>query len=336
MTPTDTRPLLGEDAIVQTFLAPLAQGLPGAFGLRDDCAALSIPPGCELVIKTDPVRAGVHFLVDDRPEDIAWKALAVNVSDLAAKGAEPLAYTLALSFPERPTRDWMQRFARGLAEAQAAFGCQLCGGDTDHAPGPLSIAVPAFGVIPTGRMIRRGTAQPSDCILVSGTIGDAALGLAVRQSAAEIASWPIDGPTRDQLRQRYLRPNPRLVLRDLLRRYATAAMDVSDGLIKDLDRLCRASHVGAQADLMAVPLSVAARAIAGADDAIQRRLVTHGDDYEILCTMPKTAVVAAQGLARMAGIPLTVIGHIQAGHDVAWRDANGSLIIWDRPGYDHF
>jgi thiamine-monophosphate kinase len=142
----------GEEAIIQTFLAPLAADYPGAFGLRDDCAAMSPQPGMDLVLKTDPIRAGVHFFADDAPADIAWKALAVNVSDLAAKGATPAVYVLALGFPEMPTHAWMAAFATGLRDAQTAFGCHLVGGDTDRAPGPLSIAVTAIGSLPTGTM----------------------------------------------------------------------------------------------------------------------------------------------------------------------------------------
>ncbi len=146
----------GEDAIVQTYFAPLAAGYAGAFGLRDDCAVVTPGAGMDLVVKTDPVRAGVHFFANDPPADIAWKALAVNISDLAAKGAVPIAYVMSLSFPEVPTEDWLRSFTSGLAEAQAAFGCHLAGGDTDKAGGPISIAITAFGAVPAGRMVRRG------------------------------------------------------------------------------------------------------------------------------------------------------------------------------------
>jgi thiamine-monophosphate kinase len=331
-SPPADQPLLGEAAIVQGFLAPLAAGLPGAFGLLDDCAALTPPPGSDLVIKTDPVRAGVHFFADDDPADIGWKALAVNVSDLAAKGAVPLGYTLALAFPEAPTARWMQRFAAGLAAAQAAFGCALAGGDTDRAEGPLSMAVTVFGHVPHGRMIRRGAARVGDAVLVSGTIGDSALGLDVRRGG----DLGLAAAEQRALLGRYLRPQPRLALREVLRRYATAAMDVSDGLVKDLARMSAAAGVGADVRLGDVPLSAAARSWAGTDVARWRRLVTHGDDYEILCTVAAGEAQAAQAAALQAGVPLRVIGSITSGTIVDWAALDGAPIRFDRPGWDHF
>src|SRR5438552_6732719 len=175
--------LHGEEAIIR-LLAPLARGAPGAFGLEDDCALITPAPGTELVLKTDPVAEGVHFLADDAPEDIAWKALAVNVSDLAAKAARPLGYLMALSFPEAPTARWLARFAAGLQAAQASFGCHLLGGDTDRRPGPLTISISIVGEVEAGRMVRRGTARPGEALFVSGSLGDAALGLALRKNPA--------------------------------------------------------------------------------------------------------------------------------------------------------
>jgi len=170
--------LRGEEAIV-ALLAPLTEGDPGAFGLQDDCALLAPESGTELVLKTDPIAEGVHFLPGTAPEDIAWKALAVNVSDLAAKGATPVGYLMALSFPNAPSRRWFTAFAAGLKEAQSRFGCRLLGGDTDRRPGPLTVSITAIGSVPKGRMVRRATARPGDTLFVSGTIGDAALGLAL-------------------------------------------------------------------------------------------------------------------------------------------------------------
>ena len=165
------------EADLIAMLTHLTAGAPGAFGLRDDCACLTPRPGYDLVLKTDPVRAGVHFFPDDPPAAIAWKALAVNVSDLAAKGARPVAYLMALSFPAPPTRTWVTEFARGLGAAQAAFGCHLIGGDTDRSPGPLSIGITVIGEVPLGAMVRRDTARPGDAIYVSGTLGDSGIGL---------------------------------------------------------------------------------------------------------------------------------------------------------------
>ncbi|HUS97508.1 MAG TPA: thiamine-phosphate kinase, partial [Hyphomicrobiaceae bacterium] len=196
----------GEEGLIARHFAPLTRDWPGAFNLSDDCAAIRPAPGQELILKTDPVRAGVHFFPDDAPQDIAWKALAVNVSDLAAKAARPLAYLLAISFPEKPSGDWLRAFTAGLDRAQREFGCVLIGGDTDRAPGPLSIAVTAIGEAPAGRMIRRGGAMPGDLLFVSGTLGDAATGLMLRSGSESTKNWPIDAAARYALIDRYLRP----------------------------------------------------------------------------------------------------------------------------------
>jgi thiamine-monophosphate kinase len=324
-------PVEGEDAFIQTVFAPLAAGAPGALGLRDDCAVLSPPPGCDLVLKTDPVRSGVHFFADDAPEDIGWKALAVNVSDLAAKGAEPLGYLLAASFPALPDRAWAKRFADGLEAAQAAFGCPLYGGDTDRAEGPMSFALTVFGAVPAGRMIRRATARAGDAIFLSGTMGDAALGLEVRRGGFATAT----AEHRAHVLARYLRPQPRLGSRAVLREAATAAMDVSDGLVKDLARLCRASGVGAAVEVDAVPLSSAALALTAGDPARRRALFTHGDDYEVLFTAPPSAADRIFAGAARADIPVTRIGTIVPGPGVTWTE-DGREIVWTRTGYDHF
>ncbi|MEQ1649246.1 MAG: thiamine-phosphate kinase, partial [Hyphomicrobiaceae bacterium] len=169
----------GEGVLIATYFAPLAADAPGAFSLLDDCAALTPTPGHDLILKTDPIREGVHFFSDADAADIAWKALAVNVSDLVAKGARPVGYVMALSFPEEPSARWLKKFAAGLKAAQTAFGLTLLGGDTDRAPGPLSVAITAFGEVPAGKMVQRGTARVGDRVFVSGTLGDAALGLAL-------------------------------------------------------------------------------------------------------------------------------------------------------------
>ena len=259
--------LHGEEAIIRV-LAPLAQGFPGAFGLQDDCALIAPAPGTELVLKVDPVAEGVHFLADDAPEDIAWKALAVNVSDLAAKAARPLGYLMALSFPAAPSADWLSRFAAGLAEAQARFGCHLIGGDTDRRPGPLTVTITVIGEVERGRMVRRGTARAGDVVFVSGTLGDAALGLALRKDPALAAAWGLSPAEAEHLRRRYARPEPRLALASALRDHASAAMDISDGLAKDLARLCAASGCAARVRFAEIPLSPGCAKALAADPAL--------------------------------------------------------------------
>lgn len=328
--------LTSEEDLIQRYLAPLAVGYAGAFGLRDDCAAISIPPDMDLVVKTDPVRAGVHFFADDAPEDISWKALAVNISDLAAKGATPLAYLLALSFPTAPEAAWMARFAHGLGEVQAAFRCHLVGGDTDRADGPMTIAVTAFGVVATGRMVRRGTARAGDVVFVSGTLGGSALGLKLRRGDTDTVGWPIGTTARTSLRQRYLRPEPHIALGPALRAYASAAMDISDGLGKDFDRLCRASELGGRIELAHLPMDAATRAVVTSDPRLAERVWVGGDDYEILCTVADENATAFKNAAADAGVPVTKIGVTTPDRSVIFVNESGDPVSVTTLGFDHF
>ncbi len=325
-----------EETIIREFLVPLAAGYPGALGLADDCATIAVPAGHELVVKTDPVVEGIHFLPGADPSDIAWRALAVNVSDLAAKAAEPIAYLMALALPAAPTRSWLTRFAAGLAEAQAAFGCHLIGGDTDRTGGPVSIAITVFGLAPAGRMVRRATARPGDALLVSGTLGDASLGLALARGDARTRTWSLQGVEATYLEQRFLRPTPRLGLREALRHAAGAAMDLSDGLLKDLGRMCRASGVGARIEAARVPLSTpVAKALAVAPDVLVDVLAS-GDDYEILVAARRAALPDLLSRASAAGIPLTVVGEVVDGAGVTVIGSDGRPISLARSGWDHF
>jgi thiamine-monophosphate kinase len=325
----------GEEAIIRV-LAPLASGYPGAFGLKDDCALITPRPGTELVLKTDPVAEGVHFLADDAPEDVAWKALAVNVSDLAAKAARPLGYLMALSFPAAPAMAWLTRFAAGLAQAQARFGCHLIGGDTDRRPGPVTITITVVGEVEQGRMVRRATAHPGDALFVSGTLGDAALGLALRKEPALASAWGLSAGEAEHLLRRYARPDPRLALGDALRRHASAAMDISDGLAKDLGRMCAASGCGARVRLADLPPSPAAAKALAADPTLARLIAAGGDDYEILAAVPaaKASVFGSDALA--AGVPVTRIGEALSGAGIAIEGPDGRPLDLARPGWDHF
>ena len=327
--------LPGEEAIVR-LLAPLAQGFAGAFDLQDDCALLTPEPGTELVLKTDPVAEGIHFLTDDAPEDVAWKALAVNASDLAAKAAQPIGYLMALSFPEAPTRAWLTRFAAGLQAAQAAFGCHLIGGDTDRRPGPLTVTISIVGSVPSGRMVRRGTAQAGEAVVVSGTLGDAALGLMLRRSPGVADDWGLSPDDARHFHERYARPQPRLCLRAALREHASAAMDLSDGLAKDLGRLCVASGCAARVGLAHVPVSPAAAKALAADASLWPRIVAAGDDYEVLATVPAPSLDAFRSMAEASGVPLTPIGATMAGTGIIIVGHDGAPLELDRMGWDHF
>lgn len=332
---------ISSEAELIALLAPLTAGAPGAMGLKDDCARITPKPGFDLMLKTDPVRAGVHFFEDDPPASIAWKALAVNVSDLAAKGAVPLAYLMALSFPEAPRHVWVTEFVRGLAEAQAAFGCHLIGGDTDRAPGPLSISMTVIGEVPAGKVVRRDTAQVGDAIYVSGTLGDAALGLMLHREAREGRTmlrehWDLDDAKAVALMKRYMRPVPRLQLAKAVRDHARASMDLSDGVVKDLERMCKASGVGAQIDVDLMPVSAAAKHIFAKEPDALTRIVSAGDDYEILATVAPNATANFEAAVRASPTPMRRIGEIIAAQGVRVMRDDGSEIVFDRKGWDHF
>lgn len=330
-------PLSGEDALIARYFRPLAAALPGAAQLRDDAAVIFPPQGEELVVTADLLIAGVHFFPDDDPADIAYKALAVNVSDLAGKAARPLAYSLALALPRATPEDWIAAFARGLAQAQEAFGIVLSGGDTAASPGgPAVISVTALGAVPKDSAPRRSGAKPGDGLYVSGTIGDAALGLKVRRGGAAPPGWPIDDEARGYLLGRYLRPEPRLALREALLAHASAAMDVSDGLALDCARLCSASETGGLVEAERVPLSSAAQALVAGDPALLEALLSGGDDYEILAAVPPAHEAAFAQAALAAGVAVARIGSIREGAGVVFRDAEGKALSLSRLGYDHF
>jgi thiamine-monophosphate kinase len=341
LEPDDAR--LGEEAAI-ALLAPLAEGYPGAFGLQDDCALLTPPPGCDLVLKTDPIAEGVHFLPGDAPADIAWKALAVNVSDLAAKGATPLAYLMALSFPEAPSRAFLARFVEGLSAAQTRFGCYLIGGDTDRRPGPLTVTVTAIGSLPQGEMVRRTTAQSGCALFVSGTIGDAALGLALTREPALAAAWGLSQAEVEHLIQRYRRPQPRLALAPLLRRHAAAAMDLSDGLVKDAERMLRGSGLSGRLEAAAVPLSEAARRVVARQPERLAHLLTGGDDYEVLAALPggRAACDEFRSAAEKADVPMTEVGEVgpsgwpESASGLIVEGADGKPMTFARTGWLHF
>ncbi len=330
---------MDEPELIARYFAPLAG--PGGLSLRDDAALLAPPPGKELVLTADALVAGVHFFSDDPPGKIAAKALAVNLSDLAAKGSEPLGFLLTLALPRDWTPDWLEAFARGLGEMASESHCPLLGGDTVATPGPLTLSIAALGAVAPGAMKRRTTASPGDALYVSGTIGDGALGLILRRAECSGETPPgwASGLSRGQrefLIGRYLLPRPRLALVPALRA-ASAAMDVSDGLIGDLRSLARASGVSAQVDLSRIPLSDAASAALVADPGIFERIVCGGDDYEILCAVPPQVVAAFESFSREAGVPVTAIGVVasaEAGEIITGRDGRKQNFVRDR--FSHF
>jgi len=323
-----------EERLIARYFRPLATPA-GAFGLRDDAAALTPPSGCDLVLKTDGVIAGVHFFPDDPPDLIGRKALRMNLSDLAAKGAKPLGFLLALALPAGIDHAWLSAFARGLGEDATHYGCALLGGDTDRTPGPISVSIAAFGAVPHGRMVRRSTAKAGDHVVVTGTIGDAALGLKLRRDRGLAQTWRLTPAMSAHLTQRYLLPQPRNALAEAVLRHAAAAMDVSDGLAGDLGKLCRASAVAAEIDVERVPASDAVRAALAVEPALIEAALTGGDDYEILATVAPGELAAFQAAARAVGVALTEIGRVEAGEGARFvRD--GKALTFAQPSYSHF
>lgn len=323
-----------EDRLIARYFRPLATA-PGAFDLVDDAAVVTPPPGCDLVLTTDGVIAGVHFFPDDPAASVSRKALRMNLSDLAAKGAKPVGFLLALALPAGTDEAWIAAFAGGLGEDAARYGCPLLGGDTDHTPGPISVSIAAFGVVPHGTMVRRSTSKVGDCVVVTGTIGDAALGVKLRADWGLAKTWRLTEAMAAHLEQRYLLPQPRSVLAEAVLHTATAAMDVSDGLAGDLGKLCRASSVAAEIDVSRVPLSDAARAAMAAAPELIETVLTGGDDYEIVLTLAPEKLAAFRAAAEAAGIPVTEIGRMQAGERARFIRAGNALTL-ARPSYSHF
>jgi thiamine-monophosphate kinase len=316
----------GEFEFIAHRLRPLATA-PGALQLLDDAALLDPRPGTQLVLTKDAMVAGVHFLPDDPAGEIAQKLLRVNLSDLAAMGAAPLGYLLALARPAEIEDAWLAAFCAGLADDNAAFGVSLLGGDTVSTPGPLTLSLTALGEVPEGAALRRSGAREGDDIWVSGTLGDAALGLAVLQGKLEVAA-----PARAQLIGRYRLPRPRLALGEALRGLAHAAIDISDGLLADLGHIVETSGVGAELNADLLPLSDAASGLAGAQEAA----LSGGDDYELLFTAPPAQRYAIEGLAQRVDLPLTRIGAMQAAPGIRVLDATGAEIQPKRTGWRHF
>jgi thiamine-monophosphate kinase len=328
-------PESAEDRLIARHFRPLAT-TPGAFGLIDDAAALSPPPGCDIVLTTDGVIAGVHFFPDDPPDTISRKALRMNLSDLAAKGARPLGFLMSVALPEAFGEAWLSGFTAGLAEDAAHYGCPLYGGDTDRTPGPTSVSIFAFGAVPQGKMVHRSTARPGDRIVVTGTIGDAVIGLKLRRDRALAQRWRLSDAAAEALVERYLLPQPRNALAEALRQHASAAMDVSDGLAGDLAKVCAVSGVRADVEAERVPLSDAARAALASEPALIEMALTGGDDYEVVATVPPVATAALVAAAKAAGVALTEIGSIAVGSGVDFRDQAGNALLFKQLSFSHF
>lgn len=329
-------PAIDEFDLIARFFEPLARDLPGAMGLRDDAGALRLPPGQELIVSADAIVAGIHFPKDTPSGDIARRALRVNLSDIAAKGATPLAYTLTLQLPEAVDDDWLRGFADVLDEDQKTYGLGLLGGDTSRTDGPLTLSINIFGQCFENKWIKRSGACVGEEVYVTGTIGDATLGLAIEQGRIDVGN----GPDRDFLRSRFFRPEPRVETGPKLLGLASAAADVSDGLIADLGHICAASSLGVELDFGSVPLSPAAERLVTDHQPLGPSLLSGGDDYEIVFTAPERARGDIDVLVRETGVAMTRIGRTveHAGDESrvkVFDDAGRELEVRDG-GYRHF
>ncbi len=326
------RPSAGDEfGLIERHFAPIASKFPGALALADDAALIDLDPGHQMVATADALIADVHFFADDPPDLIARKLLRVNLSDLAAMGAEPRAYLLALALPRDTDEAWLGAFAEGLAADSEEFGIALAGGDTVATGGPLSLAITALGQVRSGSALLRSGAKAGDGVYVSGTIGDGALGLMALKGDVEITA-----PHRDRVIDRYRLPRPRLELGQRLAGVAHAAIDISDGLIADLGHVCRTSGVGVTITAAAVPLSDAGRDATAKDGAVLARLLSGGDDYELAFTAPPELAGAIAALGQELELDLSKIGQVDDGPGVVVSDSDDLALVFDSAGYSHF
>jgi thiamine-monophosphate kinase len=327
---------LGEFEIIARYFAPLATDA-AALGLRDDAAVLVVAEGYELIATCDTLIEGVHFLPGDPPETIGYKSLAVNLSDLAAKGARGHAYLLSLAVPRKTPGAWFEAFAAGLGELQDAAKISLVGGDTTATPGPLTITITALGLVRHGHAVLRHGAKSGDRLYVSGTIGDAYLGLRLLEDPPLSRSWELTSEEHAFLVDRYRRPPPRMALVIPVRNFARGAIDVSDGLVADIDKLAQASHVGAAIEAGQVPFSPAAQKALRREPELLAALLTAGDDYEVVAAVPESSASAFEAEAKDKQVAVTPVGRLtgQSG-EVRVLRPNGEALALDRKGYAHF
>jgi thiamine-monophosphate kinase len=327
--------MIGEDDLIARHFAPIAG--PGGLGLLDDAALLSPLPGHDLVITKDALVAGVHFFADDPPGAIARKALRVNLSDLAAKGAEPLGFLLGLGLPPGTDEAWIAAFAKGLGEDAKERACPLLGGDTVRSPGGLTLSITAIGTCEAGTMTRRGTGRAGHLLAVTGTIGDAALGLRLRLEPEAEWAKALSPKARAFLLDRYLLPRPRNALAASIHAHASAAMDVSDGLLGDAVKLAASARRGLapRIALQGVPLSEAAREAVAIEPSLMRAALTGGDDYEILIAAEPGEVDALLAGCAASGCPAHVIGTLEESAAPEFIDADGKGVRFGALKFEH-
>jgi thiamine-monophosphate kinase len=324
-----------EFELIKRFFAPLATDA-GSLGLADDAAVFSPRSGYDLVLTKDMLAADVHFFAGDPPEAIARKALRVNLSDLAAKGARPRGYLLGLGLAVDWTADWLERFCAALKADQAAYSVVLWGGDTIKSGDGLQISVTAIGEVPQEKAVRRNGARAGDALYASGTIGDGAAGLKARLDSGFAGRYGLNDDDLDHILDRYLLPRPRVELAGVLSDHAKAAMDVSDGLFADAKHIAEASAVDLRIDLDLVPVSLALGKIRETSPEKFTGLLGGGDDYEILACVPSASAAAFEEDARAAGCPVTRIGDVTNGNGQVELHRGGLPVRSPSAGFQHF
>jgi thiamine-monophosphate kinase len=319
--------------LIAKYFAPLSLSSKGALGLHDDAALMEVPSGYEAVVTNDILVEGIHFLANDPPETIAWKSLAVNLSDLASMGAKPTSYTLGFAIPSYVEHEWIKLYVSGLEEVQNNYKIALIGGDTVSTKGPITLSITAFGHVPKNTAILRSGASAGEEIYVTGSIGGGYLGLRYLQDNL----IQVNGQLSSLFVQMYRKPVPRVGLGIALRGLATSATDISDGLIADLGNICRESDVSANIQAWDIPVPE------GVDKLIEKNCIklqdifSGGDDYELLFTVPPGSKSKVRDLACIYDLNISQIGITSLGPaNISFYDKNHSIIEFDSIGYSHF
>jgi thiamine-monophosphate kinase len=325
---------MGEFEIIARYFAPIAA--PQALGLRDDAAFIAPPPGEDLVVTKDMLVEAVHFFAEDPPATIGAKALRVNLSDLAAKGAKPLGFLLGLALPSTVTEEWIAGFAQGIASDSQSYGIALLGGDTVRISGPITVSITAFGTVPRGAMVKRNSAKAGDVLYVTGCIGDAAIGLRLRLEPDAPWAKKLSPSSRKWLLDLYLVPWPRNILAEVVQHHAHAAMDVSDGFIGDLSKMMAGANLGADIRLADVPFSPATREAIALAPHLHEIALMGGDDYELLLAIDPKNEAAFLADMHDIGIPVTKIGTAKASANMVFRNEDGAQRIFTQGSFVHF